>query len=336
MEPGSLFLPLENKQGEIPKRIQLLPPGPNITGRDGRKWIMKNSGAVAAASNAYLPNLPIDENHAVDHKAPKGESSPAFGWFSNVSAEANGSVWADVEWTRRGAEAVANLEYRYLSPVILHNEKGEVTALLRAALSNSPNLDLKSLNSETPEAAQPENPAKEHNDMEKILAALGLPAGATEDEAVAAIAALKEKTSLNAAKAQTVDLAAYAPRADLAAMEARAATAEKRLADLNAAQLKAEAEAAVEQAVKDRKIAPASKAEYLSLCSTQAGLESFKKIAAASPAIISEGAQAPGGAPPGTQASLNAEERAAAKAAGYTEEEWKKIKAMANGQEAQK
>jgi phage I-like protein len=328
MEPGSLFLPLENKQGEIPKRIQLLPPGPNILGRDGRQWIMQSAEAVAAASNAYLPNHSIDENHAVDHKAPKGEASPAFGWFSNITAEANGSVWADVEWTKRGAEAVANLEYRYISPVILHNEKGEVTSILRAALSNSPNLDIKSLNSDTSAMlTPPASPAKENNDMDKILAALGLPAAATMDEAVAAITGLK--TSLNSAKPQTVDLAAYAPRADLAAMESRAVTAEKQLADLNAARLKTDAEAAVEQAIKDRKIAPASKAEYLSLCATAEGFESFKKIVAASPAIISEGAQAPGSTPPGGQVSLNAEEAELAKNAGYTAEEWKKIQEAA-------
>jgi phage I-like protein len=326
MEHGSLFFPLENKRGEIPARIQLLPPGPNITGRDGREWIMKNSEAVAAASNAHLPRLSIDENHAVDLKAPKGESSPAFGWFFNVAAEANGSVWADVEWTKRGIEAVANLEYRYLSPVIRYNEKGEVTALLRAALSNSPNLDLQSLNSESPETAPPAGPAKEHNDMEKILAALGLPAGATEDEAVAAIAALGEKNGLNAAKPQTVDLAAYAPRADLAAMEARATTAEKQLADLNAAKFKAEVEGVIDQAVKDRKIAPASRDQYLSLCATSEQLENLKKVFAASPAVIGEGAQAPAGTPPGSQTALNAGETALAAAAGYTPEEWKKLK----------
>ena len=327
MENGSLFLPLENKRGEIPKRIQLLPPGPDIMGRDGRKWIMKDGEAVAAASNAYLPNHSIDENHAVDHKAPKGESSPAFGWFSNVAAEDNGSIWADVEWTKTGAEAVSNLEYRYISPVILHNEKGEVTSVLRAGLSNSPNLDIKSLNSESPE-----RPAKEHKHMDKILAALGLPGTATEDEAAAAIAGLK--TSLNAAKPQTVDLAAYAPRADLAAMESRAVTAEKELAALNAARFRAEVEGVIDQAVKDRKIAPASKDQYLSLCATAEQLETLKKALASSPAVIGEGTQAPAGTLPGSQAALNAEETALAAAAGYSPEEWKKLKAVENGQEA--
>jgi phage I-like protein len=170
-----------------------------------------------------------------------------------------------------------------------------------------------------------------------LLTALGLSETATEAEALAAI------TALNAAKpgtggdphgastqtdTSTVDLAAYAPRADLNAMEARALAAEKQLAELNAAQLKTEAEAAVDEAIKNRKIAPASRAEYLSLCATKEGIETFKKIAAASPAVISTETQAPGGAPPagGGGAALNAEETATYKAMGYTEEEIKKIK----------
>jgi phage I-like protein len=241
--------------------------------------------------------------------------------------ETNGAIWADVTWTGRGEEAVKNLEYRYISPVFRHNEKGEIEAILRAALCNNPNIDIESLNSE-----MPESPAKENRNMDKILAALGLPATATENDAVAAIARLN--TQLNAA--QGVDLAAYAPRADLSVMETRAVAAEKQLAELNAAALKKEAEAMVDQAVKDRKISPASKAEYLSLCATQDGLGSFKKIVAASPAIIGEGAQAPAGTPPGSQTSLNAEESAMAKAAGYTPEEWKKFKAGETGQEAAK
>jgi phage I-like protein len=334
MESDSLFLPLENKQGEIPKRIQLLPPGPVIKGRDGRTWIARNAAAIAEASNAWLPNHSIDENHAVDLKAPRGESSPAFGWFSNIRAETNGSLWADVEWTPEGAQAVSGLKYRYLSPVLFNNAAGEISLIARAALSNNPNLDINSLNSQMPETAPPASPAKEKRNMEKILAALGLPADATENEALAAIEKLK--TSLNAAKPQTVDLAAYAPRTDLAAMEARAAAAEKQLSELNAAKFKAEVEGVIDQAVKDRKIAPASKDQYLSLCATAEQLENLKKVFASSPAIIGEGAQAPAGTPPGSQVSLNAGETELAAAAGYSPEEWKKLKAVENGQEGQK
>jgi len=320
----SIFLPLDNKQGETPNRIQLLPPGPDIKGRDGRVYVLKDAEAVKKASNSYLPSHSIDENHAVDLKAPRGEASPAFGWFSNITVETNGSIWADVEWTEKGKAAVSNLEYKYISPVFLYTENGEVTSILRAALSNNPNLDLKSLNNfETPAM-----PAKELHSMNVnvILAALGLPETATEEEALAAISALR--TSLNAAqgKNQQVDLTAYAPRADVAAMEARAVTAEKQLAALNAAALKQETEAVVDQAVKDRKIAPASRELYISLCSTRESLEGIKKAFASTPAIFSGDPQVPAGAPPSTQTSLNAEELSMAKAMGYSEEEWKKLK----------
>jgi phage I-like protein len=329
METGSLLVPLENKQGEVPTRVQLLPPGPAIEGRDGRTWALPDAMAVAAASNAFLPNHSIDENHAVDLKAPYGDPSPALGWFSNVAVEANGSLWADVLWTKRGKDAVSNLEYRYLSPVLAHGKDGCITAVLRASLTNNPNLDIRSLNSQTPG-----EPAKESHTMKTVLAALGLAETATEAEAAAAVAALK--ISVHNAQPAAVDLAAYAPRADLAAMEARAVEAEGRLAALNAAQLLAEGEAVIDQAVQGRKIPPASKAEYLSLCATREGLEKIKTILAVSPAIIGDTPQAPGGAPAGGQVSLNAAETAAARAAGYTEEEWRKIKAASGGQEAAK
>jgi phage I-like protein len=206
----------------------------------------------------------------------------------------------------------------------LHNEKGEINCVLRAALTNSPNLNLPALNSE-----RLENMNTEVSMNKELLAALGLPETATEADALVAV------KSLNAAKSapvpQTdktpVDLTAYAPRADLNAMEARAAAAEKQLAELNAAQLKKEAEAAVDEAIKNRKFAPASKAEYLALCATKEGLESFKKIVAATPPIVGEGTQAPEGTPPaGSGTALNAEEAQVAKAMGYTAEEFQKLK----------
>jgi phage I-like protein len=319
---GSLFLSL-NVEGEIPERIMIVPSGAVVKGRDNREWKNPDPERVALNSNVRLSALPVDENHSTDLSAPKGGSSPAFGWMKNLCADEAGALWADVEWTKRGREALAQKEYRFISPVFLHNEKGEINCVLRAALTNSPNLNLPALNSE-----RLENMNTEVSMNKELLAALGLPETATEADALAAV------KSLNAAKTAaapqtdktTVDLAAYAPRADLNAMEERAVAAEKQLADLNAVQLKKDAEAAVDEAVKNRKIAPASKAEYLALCATKEGLESFKKIAAASPAIVSEGAQAPEGAPPAAgSVSLNAEQTQLAAAMGYTPEEFQKI-----------
>jgi len=322
---GSLFLSL-NVEGEIPERITLVPAGKVVKGRDGREWKNPNPKQVALNSVNRLSLLPIDENHSTDLSAPKGGASPALGWMKNLCADGSGAILADVEWTKRGREALAEKEYRFISPVFLHNEKGEINCILRAALTNTPNLNLPALNSE-----RLENNNMEVSMNKELLAALGLPETASEADMLAAV------KSLNAAKPKTekqsdttpVDLTAYAPRADLNAMETRAAAAEKQLAELNAARLKQEAETAVDGAIKDRKIAPASRAEYLALCATQTGLESFKKIVAASPAIISTETQTPEGAAPaapGGGTALNAEESALAKAMGYTAEEYQKIK----------
>jgi len=326
METGSLFLSL-NFEGEVPSRIMLVPSDKIVKGRDGREWKNPNPKQTALNSITRLSLLPIDENHSTDLSAPKGGASPALGWMKNLCADESGAVWADVEWTKRGREVLAEKEYRFISPVFLFNKEGEINCILRAALTNSPNLNLPALNSQ-----RLENINEERKFMNKdLLAALGLPETATEAEALAAAKALNAAKS-GTAQTQTdtakVDLTAYAPRADLNAMEARATTAEKQLAELNAAQLKKDAEAAVDEAIKNRKIAPASKAEYLALCATQDGLNRFKAIMTATPPIIGEGSQAPEGMPPaaGSGAALNAEETAVAKAMGYTVEEYQKIK----------
>jgi len=319
---GSLFLSLNFEGEEIPKRVKVVPSGATVKGRDGREWKNPDPKLLALNSNTRLPALVIDENHSTDLSAPKGGPSPAFGWMKNLCANELGEIWADVEWTELGLNALSKKEYRFISPVFLHNKEGEIACIVRAALTNSPNLNLPALNSE-----RLENMNTEVSMNKELLAALGLPETATEAEALAMA------KSLNAAKTATapqtdkssVDLTAYAPRADLNAMEARAVTAEKQLADLNAAQLKKDAETAVDEAIKARKFAPASRAVYLAMCATKEGLESFKKIAEASPAIITEGQASQGTPPKSDGVALNAEQTQLAKSMGYTPEEFAKI-----------
>ena len=325
---GSLFLSLNFESGALPTSIELVPAGALLQGRDGRRWRNGDPRKVALNSMARLPRLVIDENHATDLSAPKGGASPAMGWMTNLRAEADGSIRADVEWTKRGAKAVLNREYSFISPVLLHDDRGEITAVLRAALTNSPNLNLPALNSET-------NFFDNNTDMEEpmkkaLCAALGLPEAASEDEILAALKALQGK-ALNAearADAPGVDPAAYAPRADLNAMEERASAAEKQVADLNAARLKLEAEAVVDGAIRARKIAPASRGEYLALCADAEGIERLKSAFEKTPEIIGAEAQAPEAAPPpsGGAAALNAEDVSVMKAFGYTPEEYREIK----------
>lgn len=318
----SLFLCLNAEGGKVPSRIQILPAGTEISGVDGRRWKNNDPAALCAKMNAsnrvtVKNGCVIDENHSTDLAAPKGGEAPAFGWFKNFTVEDDGSVWADVEWNSRGEQAVANREYRYISPVFTRDKDGNILEILRAALTNNPNLDNPALNSS-------QETAEEKNMEKELCAALGIPETATTADALAAIAQLK--TELNSAKDKTVDLTAYAPRADLTAAVQRAEKAEKELAELNAASLKAKATAAVEQAVKDGKIAPASKDAYMELCATADGLAQFEKIVATTPSITG-GVQVPDTPPESAESvELNAAEKKWVSSMGYTEEEWKKIK----------
>jgi phage I-like protein len=185
--------------------------------------------------------------------------------------------------------------------VFYSDEQGEINCILRAALTNTPNLQLPALNCERSSFEQSSDEQPENINMEdcmdKILcAALGLAETATVNDALAVIEKLK--TAQNTAQS----------------------------IDLNAAQLKKEAEAAVDEAVKAGKIPPALKDTYINMCATQAGLEQFKDIAAKTPAIIDGKPQAPTGTLPASSVSLNSEDAAFAKAAGYSVEEWQKIK----------
>ena len=327
---GSLFLALNFESGALPTSVELIPAGLLVQGRDGRKWKKGDPKKLALNSMARQSRLVIDENHSTDLSAPRGGSSPAMGWMTGLRACADGSIRADVEWTKRGAKAVLNREYSYISPVFLHGDDGEITAILRAGLTNSPNLRLPALNSESKNHDNNTDNDTEAPMKKELCAALGLPETAGDAEVLAAAKALSAEKP-GAAQPQTdkspVDLAAYAPRADLNAMEARALNAEKQIAAMNAERLKKDAEAAVDEAIRARKIAPANRDEYVAFCSTEEGLEKMKNIFAKTPAIIGEGEQAPGGSPPSVgAAALNAEESALAKAMGYTEEEFKAIK----------
>ena len=317
----SLFLCLNAESG-IPARIQILPAGKEIVGVDGRHWKNNDPAALCAKMNAsqrvtVKNGCVIDENHSTDLAAPNGGTSPAFGWFKNFSLEKDGSIWADVEWNSRGAKAACEKEYKYIRPVFTRDKDGNITEILRAALTNNPNLDNPALNSSQ------ETEEEKYMDKE-LCAALGLSETATTADALSAIAKLK--TELNGAQNKGVDLSVYAPRTDLAAMQQRAEKAEKELAEMNAASLKEKASAAVEQAVKDGKIAPASKAEYLELCSSESGFAQFEKIMAVTPSITGS-TQVSDKAPDNKDAvELNAAEKEWASSMGYSEEEWAKIK----------
>lgn len=163
---------------DAPEWIQLLPAG-EIRTQDGRgPYRVADMTALMAASLPAGERLVVDENHATDLAAPKGESAPARGWIVELQAR-QGALWGRVEWTTRGRQMVADREYRGISPAILHNRAGVISNVLRASLINTPNLiGMASLHAEG------------HQDMDwksLLIELLGLDSGASDDDIAAAL-----------------------------------------------------------------------------------------------------------------------------------------------------
>lgn len=132
-----------NSEGRAPDWIMVLPAGSAgaLTTVDGRGPYRLNDASklVAASLQAAGGRLPIDENHATDLAAPRGEPSPARGWMTGFEVRPEGT-FARVEWNPAGAALMAEKAYRFISPVFTADGANNVARLLRASLTNTPNL----------------------------------------------------------------------------------------------------------------------------------------------------------------------------------------------------
>lgn len=125
--------------GDAPEWVHLLPAGTIGTGDTRGPYSVTSMQAVIAASLKAGDKLPIDVNHSTDLAAPRGGDAPARGWIVALQERADG-MWGKVEWTEEGRRLVAGKAYRGISPVIRHTKAKEVRAVLRASLTNTPNL----------------------------------------------------------------------------------------------------------------------------------------------------------------------------------------------------
>ena len=206
--------------GKAPEWVELIPPGPNVTGRDGRQWLFDEQAGTLVQSSflGRAIDLPIDWEHATQHRASKGESAPAAGWIKQLELR-NGALWGLVDWTPRASEQVINREYRFLSPVFdFDPDTTRIARLVSAGLTNKPNFLLTALNQENTEVTPVTlSPA--------LLTALGLPATATEEQALAATAQLR--ATAQAVNTEKPNLEQFMPRADYDSVLQRATNAEQ-------------------------------------------------------------------------------------------------------------
>lgn len=166
--------------------VQLMPLGV-FHGRDGRgpyKIASKPDAEkviTASLARAAGMDLVVDYDHQTDLAAVAGVggNAPAAGWIKELQARDDG-IYGRIEWTEAAKAKLNAKEYRYISPVYLHAPTGSVSLVLRAGLTNNPNLEIAAV------AAALNNPHEDDMDfIAKLRKALGLPETASEAEVLA-------------------------------------------------------------------------------------------------------------------------------------------------------
>jgi phage I-like protein len=291
-----------------PEWIELLPAGV-FYGRDGRgPFRLDDPAAVIASTTAMQMNagIPIDYDHATDFGAPEGRPAPAAGWIREFEVRI-GAVWGRVEWTARAASSIVAREYRYVSPVFQFDPKdGSVTRLLRAGLTNNPNLHLTAIAASQLAAA--DNHEKDEAmefPIQELRELLNLESDATAAEVVAKVREMR--AAGDAASSQSISTHAHDPAHYVAIAEF-----ERTLTELNA--LKAErtrerAAHTVEEAIRTGKLVPAQREWAIAYCAADA--RGFQAFAAKQPSILGENLGLSGEPPADRRAGgLNAAELA--------------------------
>ncbi|MBU6167197.1 MAG: hypothetical protein KGQ52_13870 [Alphaproteobacteria bacterium] len=187
---GALTEVAAGEAGQAPSgRVLLFPMGDTALRGQGKTIRLVDQAhalAVITASraNAGAANIPVDYDHQLVFAAGKGVGgqAPAAGWIDPATLQADAAgIWADVQWTQAAAARLAAREYRYVSPSFFAAKDGRLLAIAHLSLVNYPAItDLPAV------ATAITNPEKPN--MEKIATALGLPADASEEAILAAIA----------------------------------------------------------------------------------------------------------------------------------------------------
>ncbi|RWR26795.1 hypothetical protein D2T29_19655 [Sinirhodobacter populi] len=167
-------------QAEAPDWIHLIPAGAEIVTQDGRGPYRVIDPQAVAASLTPGGKLPVDENHAIDLAAPRGEQSPARGYIVELQARADG-IWGRMDWTESGRALMADRAYLGISPAVIHDGQKRILGIARASLTNKPNLrGLTALHMETDMS------------LAAVAKALGLAEDAPEDTVLGAIGKLTQ------------------------------------------------------------------------------------------------------------------------------------------------
>ena len=341
--------------------LMQITPAQDFLPSDGREmdvpaWRINEAiaGRVIAAYNPAQPPV-IDYEHQTLHKEANGQPAPAAGWIHGLRWLDGKGLYAEAELTQRARELVAAGEYRYFSPVFEYAKStGDVVRVLMGALTNHPAIHgMDAINLMAAATARfganphPNPPETTVTLLEKLLAAIGLPANTTEDAAIAACTSIKAQadaardalkldgtataetvtaacTSLRTAAASaTPDPAKYVPVAVVEELKTSVAALTAQVGERQVEDL-------IAPALKDGRLLPAQEAWARDLGKTNvAALTAYLKTAQPIAALAGTqtGGKPPAGDPDKDAHGLTKDELAVAAACGLTPEAYAKGKA---------
>lgn len=275
---GQIAILGDELSNENRSRIEVMPEGEYVHHQAGRMTVTRaHLEQLLADVNTRGDKIPLD----YDHSFGRGSGSRAAGWFIRGSAEIAASsadpeklaLYADVQWTPQAAAAIRTGEYRFISPEWHFRWKDRASGklvqkarLFAATLTNRPFFDemgpvhLCDAGLEAFLASgEDDQPTKEVTTMplKAIAEKLGLAADADE---AAILAALEEKKKEEETKPAPAASSAFDDDA-LKALVASAAKGEQAAADLS----KMRRDSAIDEAIKERKIAPAQREQFEAL-----------------------------------------------------------------------
>ena len=147
-----------------------------------------------AAADPAWPGVLVDEEH---YSLDSSKSSAAMAWAKDIRQENDGSIWTRWEFTPKGRELWESKTLLNRSPAFACARNGKEyrpVELKSIAMTNTPHFSkLSTLAAARAAEVNKNNKGEIH--MKKLMAELELAEDASEDAAVAACKALKEKAS---------------------------------------------------------------------------------------------------------------------------------------------
>lgn len=149
-----------------------------------------------------------------EHLSIVGDDTTAMGWIEDLEVRGDGSkledgLYAMIRWTDIGLANIRNRRLRWLSPVWDLDKENRPEALDSAGLTNTARFreKLKPVVNKN-DNLKPQGKDKPVMDWTKLLAALGLPADATPEQAAAKVAELQEQIKVANKAAEDAKLTA--------------------------------------------------------------------------------------------------------------------------------